>query len=245
MGGTGTAVSAIADNLAAVRTAVAEAAVAAGRDPQAVTLIAVSKTQPAAIVREAYAAGQRDFGENYVQEWQQKAVELADLPDLRWHFLGHLQRNKIRLVIGNVALLHSADDMAGIDEMQRAAWSAGKTQDVLLQVNLGEEGQKRGCGAEDVELFADVLLRSPNLRLLGLMTLPPLSEDPEQTRPYFKQLCQLQRDLQKQLAGKPGAQKALHLSMGMSQDFRVAIAEGATHVRVGTAIFGPRPQKQP
>ena len=163
----------IADNLARVRAAIATAAEAAGRRAEDVTLIAVAKGHGADDVRAAYAEGQRDFGENYVQEWQEKAAALADLADIRWHFLGHLQRNKIRQVIGKVALLHSADDMAGIDEMQRAAWSQNVKQDVLLQINLADEAQKRGCGEDDAELFIDVLSRSPNLRLCGLMTLPP------------------------------------------------------------------------
>ena len=233
----------LAANFAHVRSEIATAATTAGRDPADVTLIAVSKTQSADVIRAAYALGQRDFGENYVQEWQEKAAQLADLTDIRWHFLGHLQRNKIRHVIGKVALLHSADDMAGIDEMQRAAWSAGATQDVLLQVNLGEEAQKRGCGAEDVDLFADVLLRSPNLRLRGLMTLPPLDLDAEHTRPHFRALREVRDRLFTTLRSRPGAPKALWLSMGMSGDYAVAVAEGATHVRVGTALFGPRPPK--
>jgi len=233
----------IAANLTTVRQQMADACLAAGRQPQDVTLIAVSKGHGAEAIRAAYAAGQRDFGENYVQEWQEKAAALADLTDLRWHFLGHLQRNKIRHVIGHVAVLHSADDMAGIDEMQRAAWSQNKQQDVLLQVNLARETQKRGCGEDDAELFADVLLRSPNLRLRGLMTLPPLDADPEQARGWFQRLKRLRDALALRLRGRPGAPAALWLSMGMSGDFAVAIAEGATHVRVGTAVFGARPPK--
>ncbi len=233
----------LAANLEAVRAAIAAAAAAAGRRADEITLVAVSKGHPAEAVRAAYALGQRDFGENYVQEWQEKAAQLADLPDLRWHFLGHLQRNKIRHVIGHVALLHAADDMAGIDEMQRTAWSQNLQQDVLLQINLAEEAQKRGCGEEDAELFLDVLLRSPNLHLRGLMTLPPADEEPELTRVWFKRLRALRDRLQVRLRGRPGASTSLWLSMGMSGDFPVAIAEGATHVRVGTAIFGARTPK--
>ncbi len=233
----------IADNLATVRAAIAMAAQAAGRRAEDVTLIAVSKGHGADDVRAAYAAGQREFGENYVQEWQEKAAALADLADIRWHFLGHLQRNKIRQVIGKVALLHSADDMAGIDEMQRAAWSQNVKQDVLLQINLADEAQKRGCGEDDAELFIDVLSRSPNLRLCGLMTLPPANEDPELTRAWFQRLRTLRDRLQQQLRGRPGVPASLWLSMGMSGDYPLAIAEGATHVRVGTAIFGARMPK--
>lgn len=232
----------LAERLGAVRAAIDAAAVAAGRDPQNVTLVAVSKGHPAAAIREAYALGQRDFGENYVQEWQQKAADLADLHDLRWHFIGHLQRNKVKLVVGKVYLLHTADDMQGIDEMARHAWGQGLRQDVLLQVNLGAEAQKRGCTEDDAELFAEVLLRSPGLRLCGLMTLPPVEDDPEAVRPYFTRLHCLGDRLRALVADQRGQAQGWpwHLSMGMSGDFGVAIAEGATHVRVGTAIFGSR-----
>lgn len=222
----------ISGRLSEVRGRVDAAARMSGRDPSAVTLVAVSKGQPADAVRAAYAAGHRDFGENYVQEWQDKAAQLADCPDIAWHFLGHLQRNKCKLVVGKVHLLHSVDDMQGLDEMARIAWQAKVQQDVLLQVNLADEQTKRGCGRDDVELFVDVLARSPGLRLRGLMLLPPYDADPEQVRPWFRELAFISRRLS---AGKPWL-----LSMGMSGDFEVAVAEGATHVRVGTAIFGPR-----
>ncbi len=233
---------AIAANLARVHERIAAAARAAGGNSQSITLVAVSKTQPAAAIRAAYAAGQRDFGENYVQEWQQKAAELADLPDLRWHVLGHLQRNKVKLVLGKVALLHGLDDMQGLDEMARFAWQAKVSQDVLLQVNLAEEASKRGCGENDAELFVEVLARSPGLRLRGLMLLPPFDLDAVAVRPWFARLRGLRDRLQVTYAGTPNLPSAGQwwLSMGMSHDFEVAVAEGATHVRVGTAIFGPR-----
>lgn len=224
--------SEISSRLSEVWTRVAAAASTAGRAAESVTLIAVSKGQPAAAIRAAYAAGQRDFGESYVQEWQDKAARLADCPDLRWHFLGHLQRNKCKQVIGKVHLLHTVDDMQGLDEMARIAWQQKVQQDVLLQVNLAEEQTKRGCGRDDVELFCDVLLRSPGLKLRGLMLLPPFDADPEQVRPWFHELAGIAKELQR---GAPWL-----LSMGMSGDFEVAIAEGATHVRIGTAIFGTR-----
>jgi pyridoxal phosphate enzyme (YggS family) len=230
----------VVHNLQSVRAQIDAAAVLAGRDPAEVTLIAVSKGQPEAAIRAAYAAGQRDFGENYVQEWQGKSQALADLMDLRWHFLGHLQRNKVKLVIGKVHLLHAVDDMQGLDEMARTAHTARVHQDVLLQVNLADEGQKRGCTEDDAELFTEVLMRSPGLRLQGLMVLPPASDDPEASRPWFQRLRNLRDRLAKAHAGQPQAPRRWLLSMGMSADFAVAIAEGATHVRVGTAIFGPR-----
>lgn len=230
----------VAHNLDTVRQQIRTAARAAGRDPAEVTLVAVSKGQPPEAIRAAYEAGQRDFGENYVQEWQGKAQALADLVDLRWHFLGHLQRNKVKLVVGHVHLLHAVDDMQGLDEMARTAHTARLQQDVLLQVNLAEEGQKRGCTEADADLFTEVLLRSPGLRLQGLMVLPPASDDPEASRPWFARLRNLRDRLAKEHAGQPQAPNRWLLSMGMSADFAVAIAEGATHIRVGTALFGPR-----
>jgi pyridoxal phosphate enzyme (YggS family) len=234
----------IANNLAVVRQQMAAASARAGRDPAAVHLVAVSKGQPAAAIEAAYLAGQRDFGENYVQEWQQKAETLAHLTDLRWHMLGHLQRNKVRFIVGKVHLLHCVDDMQGLDEMARHAYSHKVSQDVLLQVNLAEEQQKRGCGADDAELFVDVLLRSPGLKLRGLMLLPPAQEQADNGRVWFARL----RTLADQLAQKYGKHPRLPapgqwtLSMGMSGDYEVAIEEGATLVRVGTALFGPRGQ---
>ncbi len=233
----------VADNLEAIRAQIREAALAAGRDPAEVTLVAVSKGQSAEAVRAAYAAGQRDFGENYVQEWQVKAEALADLPDIRWHFLGHLQRNKVKLVVGKVHLLHGVDDMQGLDEMARTAHTARIEQDVLLQVNLAEEGQKRGCTEADADLFVDVLIRSPGLRLQGLMVVPPIVEEGEASRPWFQRLRALRDRLAADHAGEPKLPSRWLLSMGMSADFAVAIAEGATHVRVGTAIFGSRQKR--
>lgn len=241
--GPGPDVSAVAAELEQIRARIERAARAAHRDPAEITLVAVSKGQPAEALREAYAAGQRDFGENYVQEWQDKAAALADLPDIRWHFLGHLQRNKVRHVIGKVHLLHAVDDMQGMDEMARLAHASRVTQDVLLQINLGEEQQKRGCGEADADLFVQVLLRSPGLRLQGVMALPPVADDAEATRPWFARLRQLRDRLARDFGDHPNAPRKWLLSMGMSGDFEVAIAEGATHVRVGSAIFGARPPR--
>ena len=233
----------IADNLRAVQAAITQAAHQAQRDPATVTLVAVSKGQPPDAILQAYAAGQRDFGENYVQEWQAKAEQLKHLQDLRWHFLGHLQRNKVKAVVGRVGLLHGLDDMQGLDEMARFAWQTKVQQDVLLQVNLADEASKRGCTADDAELFVDVLARSPGLRLRGLMLLPPLELDAQAVRPWFVRLRLLRDHLQAAVSGRPNLpqQGQWLLSMGMSGDYAVAVAEGATHVRVGTAIFGARP----
>lgn len=230
-------------NLESMEQRIVSACAAAGRQRRSVTLVAVSKGQPQEAVRALYELGQRDFGESYVQEWQAKATTLSDLADLRWHFLGHLQRNKVKQVIGKVALLHSLDDMQGLDEMARTAWQAKVSQPVLLQVNLALEQTKRGCGPDDASLFLDVLQRSPGLLLRGLMVLPPYDWDTEQVRPWFKQLRELSEQLQRTYAGVgqlPGLGQWA-LSMGMSGDFEVAIAEGSTHIRVGTALFGARP----
>jgi pyridoxal phosphate enzyme (YggS family) len=221
---------------------IAQAAVDSGRGSQEVALIAVSKGQPLEAIRALYALGHRDFGESYVQEWQTKAQELSDLPDLRWHFLGHLQRNKVRHVIGKVHLLHSLDDMQGLDEMARTAWQLKLTQPVLLQVNLAQEESKRGCGPDDAALFLEVLQRSPGLQLRGLMVLPPYDWDADRVRPWFRQLRELSEQLQQTYAGQGSLppRGSWLLSMGMSGDFEAAIAEGATHIRIGTALFGPR-----
>ena len=228
--------------LGQVRQQVAAACRDAGRDPAAVTLVAVSKNHPAAAIRAAYAAGQRDFGESYATEFRDKRAALQDLTELRWHFVGHLQRNKMKWVVGQVALHHAVDDMVGLDALTRRAWALGVRQDALLQINLASEPSKRGCTEADVPIFADVLLRSPGVRWCGLMTLPPADDDPA---PWFAKLASWQTRLRAQ----HGPALASHgsdlgvLSMGMSSDFRAAIAAGATHVRIGTAIFGPRPPK--
>ncbi|HAN31046.1 MAG TPA: YggS family pyridoxal phosphate-dependent enzyme [Myxococcales bacterium] len=228
-------VAAIQRRLGVVRNAVRRAA--AGRAD--VTLIAVSKGHVSHAIRAAYEAGQRDFGESYPQEWRTKSQELADLSELRWHFIGHLQRNKTQWVAGQVALHHAVNSLAGLETLARRSSQSGRIQDVLLQVNLAAEATKRGCAPDEIDTYAQALLGAPGLRWRGLMTLPPQDGS---ARVWFGRL----RDLRDRLRSEH--QSALHaadcsldlLSMGMSGDFREAIEEGATHVRVGTAIFGPR-----
>ncbi|MCO4760732.1 MAG: YggS family pyridoxal phosphate-dependent enzyme [Myxococcales bacterium] len=229
----------IGQRLARVRAEVIAACDSCGRDPAEVTLIAVSKNHPASAIRMAYEAGQRDFGESYAKEFRDKRAGLADLTDLRWHFIGHLQRNKIKWVVGHVALHHAIGDMVGLDEMARRAWALGSRQDVLLQVNLANESTKRGCHVTELTDYAEVLLRSPGVRWRGLMTLPPAGED---ASVWFAQLQELQAQLRAEHRAALAAQGADLdvLSMGMSGDFASAIAHGATHIRVGTAIFGLR-----
>ena len=227
----------IAANLADVRRRVAEAARRAGRDPDDVTVIAVSKTFSAAHVREAWAAGQRDFGENKVQEALQKIDQTADIP-ARWHLIGHLQSNKARKAAGAFACIHSVDS---VDLLQRLD-AAGRTNpdrvpEVLIQVDLAGETTKFGIPERDAELCVRQALTSDGVKLAGLMLMPPWNDDQEQTRPWFVRLREFRDGLID--SGVPPA-SLRHLSMGMSHDFEAAIEEGATLVRVGTAIFGKR-----
>jgi len=224
----------IADNLAEVRREMADAARSAGRDPAGVTLVAVSKTCPPEAVAAAYAAGQVCFGESYVQEALPKLAELAALP-LDWHFIGRLQSNKAKFLAGRFSLVHSIDSSKLARALhKRLAEDSAPVQDVLIQANLAGEGQKAGVAAEELERLAEEVAGLPTLRLRGLMLLPPLGEA-EENRRYFAGLRQARDRLEVRL----GLTLPV-LSMGMSDDFAVAIAEGATHVRVGTRIFGVR-----
>ena len=211
----------IGDNWRAIRARVDAACVAAGRAPAEVTIIAVSKLQPASAVREAAAAGATDFGENYAQELATKRLECGDV---RWHFIGRLQRNKAKLVAGHVALVHAVDAVELAVELGKRSPTV---QPILLAVNAANEVTKGGVTLHDVPVIADALRAVANVRLDGLMTMPPPDVDP---RPHFEAVRALRDRL-----GLPV------LSMGMSADFEVAIACGATHVRIGTAIFGARP----
>ena len=218
----------IAERWRAVRARVDAACARAGRSPHDVTVIAVSKLQPAGAVRDAAAAGATDFGENYAQEL---AAKRAECGDVRWHFIGRLQRNKAKLVAGRVALVHAVDSVELAIELGKRA---AAVQPILIAVNLGGEDTKSGVDEAGVAALARALAPIPNIRLDGLMTMPPAATDPEASRPYFEKL----RELRDRLAQTHGPLPVL--SMGMSGDFEVAIACGATHVRVGTAIFGPR-----
>jgi len=226
----------IADRLTAVRERIASAALSAGRQPSTVRLVAVSKTFPLDAVREAYAAGHRDFGENRVQEALQKIAAATDL-EIRWHLLGHLQTNKARKAAPMFAAIHSADSVDLIRRIDAAAAEAGKAPDFLIQVDLAGEATKFGVPPEEVPRLFDAAMACRAARLAGLMTLPPIPESPEDARPWFKRL----RDLRDGwVAGGVPPAMLRELSMGMSADFEVAIQEGSTLVRVGTAIFGSR-----
>ena len=226
----------IAARLNEVRARIAEAAARAGRSPADVRLIAVSKTFPVAAIRQAYDAGQRDFGENRVQEALQKIDESADM-HIRWHLIGHLQSNKARRAAESCALIHSIDSADLLHRVDQAAAAAGRSPDVLVQIDLALEPTKYGAALAIVPQILDEAMRCTAAKLVGLMLLPPAAENPEEARAWFREL----RDQRDRLVSQ-GAPAFLlrELSMGMSHDFEVAVEEGATMVRVGSAIFGTR-----
>lgn len=221
--------SAIEANLGSVRARIAAAAARAGRDPRSVTLVCVSKTVPAATVREAARAGATDFGENRMQEARAKQEALAGEP-YRWHFIGQLQINKVKFLTNRFGLVHSVDRAALAEAIDRHARAFGHVQDVLVQVNVAAEASKAGVPPAEAERLCALVRGLPALRLAGLMTIAPEAADPETVRPVFGALRALRDGL------VPGGE----LSMGMSGDFEVAVEEGATIVRVGRAIFGAR-----
>jgi pyridoxal phosphate enzyme (YggS family) len=226
----------ISRRLALVRSRMAGAAARADRPPDTVRLVAISKTWPAESVRAAAATGQIDFGENRVQEALQKIDATAGLP-LRWHLVGHLQSNKARKAAAAFHLIHSIDGPDLLRAVDRAAADAGTSPGVLLQVDLAREPTKHGAALDSLRPLVETALACRAVRLQGLMLLPPFLEDPEEVRPYFRRLRELRNELVSR-GVDPGA--VGELSMGMSHDFEVAIEEGATIVRVGTAIFGTR-----
>jgi len=229
----------IAENIAHVRKRIAAAARSANRNPDEITLMAVSKTFPPDRIREAYAAGLRVFGENRVQEFAAKATTLRDLRDVEWHLIGHLQTNKAAKAAELFDAVDSVDSVRMAEKLNAAAESSGKTLSVLIEINVGGERAKSGV-APDSEALEQILQGAPrlrNLKIRGLMTVPPFTEDPEGSRPYFRQLRQIRDSIAARKLPQVGMEV---LSMGMSHDFEVAIEEGATCVRVGTAIFGER-----
>ncbi len=223
----------IADNLARVRAAISAAARDSGRDPDTVRLVAVSKTWPAADVAEAAAAGQTVFGENRVQELLGKIPESPE--GLEWHLIGHLQGNKVRKVLPVCALLHSLDSLELARQIDRIAGELGMRARLLVQVNVAGDDAKYGFSPAALEECFDEIAAMPRLEPCGLMTVPPYEDDPEAVRPHFAALRRL-RDRLQQAHGLPLPE----LSMGMSHDYPVAVAEGATLVRVGTSVFGRR-----
>lgn len=226
----------IAENLQSVRMEIAESERASGRPAGSVELLAVSKTHPAEVIRQAVEAGQLLFGENRIQEAKAK---IPDLPaKLRWHLIGHLQSNKIRQALPLFELIHGVDSVELVDEIQRIAGDLGLFPRVLLQVNVAGESSKFGFAPERLLSDVERISRADRVQVEGLMTIPPLAANPENSRKYFVQLRQLRERLEKEFR-LPLPQ----LSMGMSGDYRIAVEEGATLVRVGTAIFGERRKK--
>lgn len=227
------------ENLAAVRERIAAAARRAGRRPEEIALMAVSKTFPPPVIREAYEAGQRLFGENRVQEFAEKATALSGLAGAEWHMIGHLQSNKAAKAAELFSAVDSVDSLRLAEKLNAAAQKANKRLPALIEINVGSEAAKSGAAPDSPELeqllAAAVSLQA--LQICGLMTIPPFTEDPQQARPYFRHL----RELRDHIAARhlPGVSLDV-LSMGMSHDFEVAIEEGSTCVRVGTAIFGER-----
>ncbi|MEP6782357.1 MAG: YggS family pyridoxal phosphate-dependent enzyme [Acidobacteriota bacterium] len=226
----------VPQRLAGIRERIANAAGRAGRNPSDVRLIAVSKTHPIEAVQAAAAAGQLDFGENKVQEALKKIAQSADTP-LRWHLIGHLQSNKAKKAAAAVGAIHAIDSVDLLERIDQAAGEAGRTIDALIQVDLALEDTKFGAPVDQVRAIVDAADACHSARLVGLMLLPPMTENPEDARPWFARLRALRDELV--AAGAP-ADRLRELSMGMSHDFEVAIEEGATMVRVGTAIFGER-----
>ncbi len=222
----------VRDRVAWVLDRIAEAERRSGRTPGSVKLVAVSKTQPLSRIREAHAAGLSVFGENYIQE---AAEKVPALPGAEWHLIGKLQGNKVRKAVSLFAWIQTADSARRLAEISRCAVEAGRVVPALIEVNLGGEESKAGVSPEELGQVVGASGPLPGVRVEGLMAIPPYSEDPEATRPYFERL----RELRDRLARETGA-ALREMSMGMSNDFEAAIEEGATMVRVGTAIFGSR-----
>lgn len=223
------------ENLASVERKIAEACERAGRSRDEVTLIAVSKTKPVEMLEEVYRAGARNFGENKPQEIRDKFPQLPD--DIRWHMIGHLQRNKIKYIIDKVCMIHSVDSVRLAQAIDEAAAKAGIVMPVLVEVNVAGEESKDGIRPEDAEQFVREISVFSHIRVEGLMTIAPFTENPEENRPYFRKLNKLCVDIQQKNIDNVSMCK---LSMGMTGDYEIAIEEGATMVRVGTGIFGER-----
>lgn len=225
----------IKEHLTEVKERIEQACIRSGRNPGEVTLIAVSKTKPVPMLEEAYAAGARDFGENKVQEIAAKKPELPE--DIRWHMIGHLQRNKVGQVLGKAVLIHSVDSLRLARQIETDAAKAGLDVDILLEVNVAKEESKYGFMLEEVEDAIMTIKEFPHVHIKGLMTIAPFVENPEENRGIFKKLFEFAVDI----GGKNIDNVTMSvLSMGMTGDYEVAIEEGATMVRVGTGIFGSR-----
>ncbi|GAB6160571.1 YggS family pyridoxal phosphate-dependent enzyme [Howardella ureilytica] len=223
------------DSLNEVKKNISEACKRAGRDPKDVTLIAVSKTKPVEMLSEVYNEGVRDFGENYVQELVDK-IEIMP-KDIRWHMIGHLQRNKVKYLVGKVACIHSVDSIRLAEEINERSVKSGIVTEIMAEVNIAGEESKFGFKRDEVFDFAEKVSVMKGVKLTGLMTSAPYVADPEENRIYFREMKSLSVDIN---AKNIDNVNITGLSMGMTNDYVVAVEEGATHVRVGTAIFGAR-----
>ncbi len=225
----------IADNIKTVQEKIAAACDRSGRSPQEVTLIAVSKTKPVSMLKEAYDAGCRDFGENKVQELVEKWEQMPK--DIRWHMIGHLQRNKVKYIVDKVSLIHSVDSLRLAEEISKEAGKKNVTVSILIEINVAQEVSKFGTTCEEAVRLVEEVSGLPNIRIEGLMTIAPYVENPEENRQYFEKLRQIYVDIIHKNIDNVYMEE---LSMGMTGDYEVAVMEGATYVRVGTGIFGER-----
>lgn len=225
----------LSDNLHEVQENIRKACERSGRNPEDVTLIAVSKTKPVSDIEQIYAAGIREFGENKVQEMNDKQKVLPG--DINWHMIGHLQRNKVKYIVDNVAMIHSVDSVRLAEEISKEAVKKNVAVDILVEVNVAKEESKFGLYTEDVGQFVEQISELPGINIKGLMTSAPFVDNPEDNRQYFKKLKDLSVDINAKNIDNVHMD---FLSMGMTNDYVVAVEEGATHVRVGTAIFGHR-----
>ncbi|MCD6526574.1 MAG: YggS family pyridoxal phosphate-dependent enzyme [Desulfuromonas sp.] len=225
----------IAANLHAIQQRIDQACARCGRNPQQVSLVAVSKKKPAALIEQAANAGQPLFGESYVQEFVDKHQQLSN--DIRWHFIGALQSNKVKYLRGRTELIHSVDRLSLAKEISKQWGAIDQTAQILIQINVGDEATKAGATIDDAEALIRKIAALPHLHIRGLMALPPYADDLEQVRPWFRQLRQLAEHIDQLHLPQVSMDT---LSMGMSHDFEIAIEEGATLIRVGTAIFGAR-----
>lgn len=226
----------IGHRIKSIRQRIDAAARRCGRDPHSVRLVAVGKTKPADLIREAVAAGATLIGENYIQEARDKFEALIDLP-VQWHFIGHLQSNKAKYAVRLFDLIHTVDSEKLAFELNKQAAKAGKVQKILVQVNISGEATKSGTDETAAGTLVEAVAELPNIELKGFMTMPPFFDQPERARPFFAALRMLRDRIQKAHGGRLDLNE---LSMGMTGDFEVAVEEGATLVRIGTALFGPR-----
>jgi len=226
----------IAENIRNIRKRIEETCFRCGRKPEEVTLVAVTKTFGIDLIREALQAGQFDFGENYAQELDQKRRALAE-PRARWHFIGHLQTNKVKYIAEYIHLIHTVDTFRVAEEIQKRAEKSNRTIDVLIEVHTTQEETKSGIPPEKTLDLVKEMTKLDRVRIQGLMTMGPFSDDPNDSRPSFQQLATLKEKIYREGLENISMH---HLSMGMSHDFEVGIEEGATIVRIGTAIFGQR-----